>query len=174
MIQRMIRAARLEADFYEMVEADASYTREALIVVLVASLASGIGAGIRYGGVLPVLTDVVSGLVAWVVWSAVTLWIGTTVTRGPETRSDMGEMLRCLGYSYSPRVLAFFAFLPAVGGWVTGISIVWQLVAGIVAIRQALDFGTGRAVITVILGWFVMMLVTVVIGLLFGIGRFGG
>jgi hypothetical protein len=170
MFQRMLRAARLDPAFYEMVEADPKYILEALYVVILASAASGLGSAIHYGGVVPFVRDLISGLITWVVWAGVTLWIGTTVTRGPETRSDMGEMLRVLGYSYAPRILAFFVFVPVLGGLLVAVALVWQLLAGVVAIRQALDFTTGRAVATVILGWIALVAITVVLGLVFGAG----
>ncbi len=170
MIQRMLRAARLDAAFYETVEADPAYNREAVWVVVITSLLSGIGSAIKYGGFKPIASDLVSGLVGWVLWAAITLWIGTTITRGPETRSDMGEMLRVLGYSYAPRALAFFVFVPLLGWLAALVAVVWQLVASVVAIRQALDFTTTRALITVILGWIVVVIVSIIFGILFGIG----
>ncbi len=170
MLQRMLRAARLDAAFYETVEADPKYTIEALWVVILVSAVSGLGSTILYGGFSPFIREIISGLIGWVVWAGITLWIGTTVTRGPETRSDMGEMLRVLGYSYTPRILAFFVFVPVLGSFLAVVALVWQLIAGVVAIRQALDFTTGRAVATVILGWIALIVITLLVGLVFGAG----
>jgi hypothetical protein len=33
---------------------------------------------------------------------------------------------------------------------------IWVLIAGIIAIRQALDFGTGKAILTALLGWLAL------------------
>lgn len=170
MFQRMMRAARLDVAFYEMVEADASYTKEAFWVVLLVSAVSGLGASLAYGGVGGFFSSLFAGLIGWIVWAAVTLWIGTTITKGPETSSDMGEMLRVLGYSYTPQLLGFFVFIPILGALLAFIGAIWQLVAGIVAIRQALDFTTTRAVITVVLAWIALVIVNLVIALLFGAG----
>jgi len=174
MLQRMIRAARLDSSLYEMVEADPRYTREAFFVVILAALAGAVGAAFDYGA-RGVVAPILGGIVGWVVWAAITLWIGTTLTRGPETRSDMGEMLRTLGYAHSPLLLSVFSFLPGVGSLIQSIAQFWMLVAGVVAIRQALDFTTGRAIATVILGWIVVIAMTFVLGLLFvGLMGFGG
>ena len=48
--------------------------------------------------------------------------------------------------------------VPGVGGLVRLGVAIWLLVAGIIAIRQALDFSTGKAVATALLGWLAMML----------------
>ena len=39
----------------------------------------------------------------------------------------------------------------------------WLLVTGIVAIRQALDFTTGKAILTAIIGWVIAVAVPVLL-----------
>lgn len=167
MLRRMILAARLDVDFYETVEADASYTREAFFVVVIASILSGVGMMLAYGDAW---TRLISGflltLFSWVAWSGITLWIGTSITRGPETKSNMGEMLRVLGYAHSPQILIVLVFVPVVGSIIAALAAFWSLVAGIVAIRQALDFSTIRALITVFVGWVVVLLLRIIIAFL--------
>jgi hypothetical protein len=166
MLERMIRAARLDSSLYELVEANPRYTREAFFVVVLASVAGAVGAAIA-DGPRGLVSPIVTTLLGWLIWSAITLWIGTTLTRGPETQSDMGEMLRTLGYAHAPLLLTVFVFLPGVGELINSIARFWMLVAGIVAIRQALDFSTGRAILTVILGWIVAFALSIVLGILF-------
>ncbi len=108
------------------------------------------------GDVKTLIVGVIASFISWMIWSGITLLIGTRVTKGPDTESNMGEMLRVLGYAHTPTLLSFFVFIPKVGGWLGLIGGVWALVAGVVAIRQALDFSTRRAVITVLLGWIVI------------------
>jgi hypothetical protein len=43
-----------------------------------------------------------------------------------------------------------------------------MLVCGVVAVRQALDFTTGKAIGTVILGWLAMMALAVLFAGVFG------
>jgi hypothetical protein len=177
MLQRMLRAARLDSSLYEEVEANPQYMREAFFVVLLAALAGAIGSALDYGA-RGVVAPILGAIVGWVIWSAITLFIGTTITKGPETRSDMGEMLRTLGYAHSPLLLSVFSFLPGVGALIQSIAQFWMLVAGVVAIRQALDFTTGRAILTVFLGWLVVIALTVLLGIVFvglaGVGGGGG
>ena len=164
MLNRMVLAAKLNVDFYEKVEADASYTREAFLVVLLTAVLSGIGMALAYpgSGMGLFLTGILGTLFSWVAWSGITLWIGTTVTKGPETESDMGEMLRVLGYAHSPQILILLVVIPIFGSMIAVVATIWSLVAGVVAIRQALDFTTTRALITVFIGW-------VMVGLLRGL-----
>ena len=167
MLERMIRAARLDVDLYEMVEADSSYTKEAFFVVLLTAIATAIGSALAYGSG-GIISGLVSGILGWVIWSAITLWIGTNITRGPQTQSDMGEMLRTLGYAHAPGVLKILVFIPVLGPVLALVGSLWQLIAGIVAIRQALDFTTGRAIGTVAIGWVAVLIISVILTLAMG------
>ena len=101
--------------------------------------------------------DKATGLafVGWLLWSGVTYLIGDKLLGGTAT---WGELLRTIGFAQSPGVLYVLAVLPIVGGLVRLLVMIWLLVAGIVAIRQALDFSTGKAVLTAVLGWLAMAL----------------
>ena len=176
LVNRMIRAAKLEVDLYEEVEADTTANRQAFLAVVVASLASGLGvgiAGVRVEGGLwflwGLLIGLATALVGWLVWSLFAYWLGTTVFRGPETSATYGELLRTIGFSNSPRVLSFFFFIPFLGGIIVFAVSIWALVAGVIAVRQALDFSTGRAIATCVVGWIAYMLIVfLVTGLVLG------
>jgi len=160
-------ASKLDVPFYEMVEADSSYTREAFFVVLLVAVLSGIGAVATAGAsVADLFLSFLGAILGWVAWAGITLFIGLRLTRGAETQSDMGEMLRVLGYAQSPQVLLVFAFVPLLGKAIVAVAAIWSLIAGVVAIRQALDFGTGRAILTVICGWLVVALLQSLLHLL--------
>ncbi len=159
MLQRMIRAAKLDVDLYETVEADRGYTGEAFTIVLVTSLLWGVGQW-----VLPntsfwgsVVGGVVGAIVGWVIWAILTTIVGKQL--GGTT--DTGEMLRVLGYASSPMALGI---VPGVGHVV---GAVWALVAAVVAVRQGLDFTTGKAVGTIVIGWIVYMVARGILGFIF-------
>jgi hypothetical protein len=160
--ERMWRAAILDTNDYEEVEADRNATPQALLVVVIAAIANIIGLVIGGGGEGGVLTGLVSAVVGWVVWSLVAYAIGTGLFGGTATP---GELLRTLGFAQSPRILNLFSFIPIVGGIIRLVVFFWLLVAGIVAIRQALDFSTGRAIATAIVGWICMVVIDVVLAL---------
>ena len=167
MFQRMWRAARLDVPFYEMVEADSSYTREAFFVVLLVSILGGVAAAaIQGASFVHFFVGIIAALLSWVAWAGITLFIGTRITHGAATQSNMGEMLRVLGYAQSPQVLVVFAFIPVLGPALVAVAAIWTLIAGVVAIRQALDFSTMRAILTVIFGWLVVWLLRVLLQLL--------
>lgn len=170
---RMLRAARLEADLYEEVERDVDATPQALLVVVLASLASGIGAALsgRGGGFGTLVIGILVALVGWFIWSFLTYWIGTSFFQGKAT---YGELLRTIGFSDSPGILAILGFLPFLGGLIALVAGIWTLVAMVVAVRQALDFSTGKAVATSIVGWAIMLVIMMVFGVMgmgLGMGR---
>lgn len=148
MTQRMIGAAKLDSGIYEEVEADRTATGQAAGVVAIMALCSAIG-GIA-GGAQGVFGGLIAALVGWLIWAGVTYLIGDKLLGGTAT---WGELLRTLGFAQAPGVLFLFGIIPLVGGLVALVVALWILIAGIVAIRQALDFGTGRAIATALLGF---------------------
>ncbi len=157
--QRMIGAAKLEVDIYEEVEADTSAMGQAMTLVVLSSLAAGIGS-FREISIVGVLLTSILALVGWFIWAGLTYLIGTKILPEPQTESNVGELLRTLGFASSPGLLRVFGFLPAVGTIINFVVGVWMLIAMVVAVRQALDYkGTGRAIGVCLIGWLVYFFV---------------
>ena len=153
MIDRMIRAAKLQVGLYEEVEADKTATKQAMSVVVIVALASGVGS-LGVAGVGGIFAGVVVGLLGWAMWAWITYFIGTSILRTAETHADWGQLARTLGYAQSPGVLKVFGAVPGIGPLIFFAVSIWQLVAMIIAIRQALDFtSTWRAVGVAVLGF---------------------
>ena len=167
--ERVIGAAKLDVRIYEEVEADTGALGQAMSVVVLQSIAAGIGAIGREG--LPgLIGGIIGGLIGWFLWAFVIYLIGTKVLPEPQTRSDMGELLRTIGFASAPGLLLVLGAIPILGDLVSlGVSI-WMLVAMVVAVRQALDFkSTGRAVGVCLLGWVAYVFVVVALRILLGV-----
>ncbi|MFB3126028.1 MAG: YIP1 family protein, partial [Candidatus Acidiferrales bacterium] len=92
-------------------------------------------------------------LIGWFLWAFVTYLVGTKILPEPQTRSDVGELLRTIGFSASPGVLFILVVVPGLGPLIGLGVLVWMLVAFVVAVRQALDYrSTGRAVAVCLIG----------------------
>ena len=165
MIDRMKGAAMLNVATYEEVEADTSATAQAGMVVLLAAIAQAIG-GIGHGGGA-IIGGAVAALVGWVLWSGITYLIGDKLLGGTAT---WGELLRTIGFAHAPQVLLVLAFLPVVGGLLRAVVAIWVLIAGVIAIRQALDFSTGKAIATAFLGWLAIVIPAALLGGAMGLG----
>lgn len=151
---RMIGAARLDVTTYEEVEADRSATGQALGVVVLASIASGIGGLLMGLGSLSLLIQLVLGaLLGWALWAFLVWLVGTKLLPEPGTRADWGEVARTTGFAQSPGMLMILGFVPVVGWLVMLVVSVWLIVTMVVAVRQALDYTeTWRAVVVVVIG----------------------
>jgi hypothetical protein len=150
-VDRMVGAAKLDIHIYEEVERDRSATVQALAVVAMSSVAAGIAHSGRRGGLL---YGVAAALVGWIIWAALTYFIGTKLLPEPGTRADIGELLRTIGFASSPGILMVFAIIPVLGWLVSVVIALWMLATFVVAVRQALDYtSTLRAVGVCIIGW---------------------
>jgi hypothetical protein len=157
MIQRMIRAAKLDASLYEEVEHDSRYTGEAALIVIIVSLLNAIGGlfvaddGESRVGVFIGLLLV--GLLGWLLWAVITDFVGRSFFGAT---SDVGEMLRVIGYSQSVLVLSIIPF-------VGFLAAIWALVCLVIALRQGLDISTGKAIAVGIIGWLVILIASAVV-----------
>jgi len=153
----MFRAARLDANLYEEVEADREATRQAMLVVLLSSAAAGIGSFTDVG-VPGVLGGAVVALAGWFLWALLTYWIGTSLLPEPQTDADLGQLLRTTGFSSSPGLLRVLGLVPGLWALVMLATSIWMLVAMIIAVRQALDYsGTWRAFGVCAIGWTIQL-----------------
>ncbi len=160
-IDRMIRAARLEPQLYEEVEHDRSATSQALLVVVIGAVAAGIGA--LSGGIGGLIFGIIAALVGWAVYAFIAYWVGTTIFKGPQTSATWGELLRTLGFANSPRVLLVLTVIPIVGIFVGLAVFIWMLFTTVIAIRQALDFDTGRAIATAVVSLLAQFVIYIVV-----------
>lgn len=170
--ERMIGAARFDVHVYEEVEGDSGATGEAMAVVLLSSLAGGIGSIGLGAGLGGVVLGAVAALLGWVTWAFLTYFIGTRLLAEPQTHADVGELMRTLGFAQSPGLLriagVFFTASPALFSLFQLVVSTWMLMTMVVAVRQALDYtSTMRAVGVVLVGFVAnMIILTVLVGML--------
>lgn len=183
MIDRIVGVLKLDVNTFEEIEADQTATSQAAIIVAVVAVVSAIGAfigaragnaalstlGEQFGSELEIpfsvpvispigaaLTALIGAFVAWLVWSAVTYFIGTRLFEG---KADMGEMLRVIGFAQAPRLLNIFSFIPCLGALLSLAAWIWAIAAGFIAIRQGLDLDNAKTLITILLSWLVAFLI---------------
>ena len=168
-IRRMIGAALLDVRVYEDVEADRGATGQALMVVLLASVGTGIGwVGVGTGQLWTMAVLSVVAVAAWIAWALLTYLVGTQLLPEAQTRADPGELLRTLGFAQSPGVLRALGGVGGFGPAVAGLTALWTLATMVVAVRQALDYtSTGRAVAVCLVGWLLALVMFGVIGVFF-------
>jgi Yip1-like protein len=158
----------LDARVYEDVEANPSATLQAALVVLLSSLAAGVGTGSAGFEARAIIIGTIGGFVAWVSWAALTYLLGTHLLPEPQTRADLGELLRTLAFAAAPGILRVVGVVPALGWPAFAVTSVWMLAAMVVAVRQALDYrSTSRAIAVCALGWLLSLAVASIIGIFF-------
>jgi len=166
-VNRIIRACKLDISLYEEVEADKSATLQAALVVVLSSLAAGVGAlslGASNFFMAPILS-----LISWYIWAYLIYFIGAKLFPEPNTKADHGQLLRTIGFSSAPGLIRVFGFTPDLMS-ITFIGAgVWMLVAMVIAVRQALDYkSTWRAIGVVIIGFLIQAIVLIMLLRIFG------
>jgi hypothetical protein len=176
-LDRIIRAIRLDSTLYRQVADDPNTMTEATIIVVVVTFLAGIGSfiGLLIGkaGVGSAIlsffnTWLISGiLIGWIGWAVLTYFVGTTLFKG---KTDIPEMMRVLGYASAPRLLGIFGIIPCLG-WIAALAgWILSLIAGIIAVRESMEFDTTNAVITVAIAWVIALVISFAIGAVLGVG----
>jgi hypothetical protein len=163
MFDRMIRAVRLDRTLFRMVADNPEYMNESIILAVVVSLVAALGSLATPDGFRTFLFQFFNGLIfGWALWALVAYFVGTTFFKG---RSSPSEMLRTLAYAGVPRILGVFAFVPCIG-WLAALAGgILSIIAGVIAIRESMEFDTTSAVVTAIIGFLLYLVATVVIGM---------
>jgi len=159
--ERMVGAARLERATYEEVEHDRAATGQALGVVVLSAVATGLGLG---AGLRGLIINTLASIVLWAIWAALVYAVGTRLLPEPDTRADWGEVARTVGFAQTPGVLRLFGIIPGLGEFVRAAADVWVLIATVVAVRQALDYRSlPRAVGVCLIGWILQIVVFAIV-----------
>ncbi len=164
MFDRIIGVFKLDANTFEDIEHDPGALSQAAIVVaivaLLGALGSGLGASFLGGTFLGnFVSTLVWAVLAWFVWALVTYFVGTTFFGGT---ADVGEMLRVIGFAQAPRILGIIPCIGGIVGWI------WALIAGFIAVRQGLDLDNTKAFLTILIGWLVAFIGSLIVNALVG------
>lgn len=157
-VNRIIRAGKLDVTLYEEVEHDKAAMAQAIGVVVLSSIAAGVG---TFGiGMIAMGLNAIGAIIAWYIWAYLTYFIGTRLLAEPQTEADHGQLLRTIGFASAPGLLRVLGVVPSIREIVFLVTSVWMLVAMVVAVRQALDYtSTLRAVGVCLLGWVVQAVI---------------
>lgn len=180
MLERAIRAARLDRTVFAELEADTSLTNEAIIFVAIIAVIQGAGGFLNSlvsgDGFLAAIGSLILGpivaIIGFFIWAIVIFFVGTNLFKGQA--SDYTEVIRPLGYAYGPQVLGFFSFIPCLGGIASLVGTLWMAVAGFFAIRQALNQDDTNAILTIVVSIIIFFIVMLILGAILGIFGLAG
>jgi hypothetical protein len=173
---RIIGAFTFRKGVYAEVEADASFTSTAWILVIVVAFLNQLGS---YASsdlpdwLIGALAGTIVMVIGFAVAALVINWVGQKVFKADVT---FNELVRTLGLAYVWNVIGVLgvltAFSTALGCVLTpAIVIAWvaMVVAWFVAVKEALDLEWIQTIATVILGYIALFAVVIVAGLVLGL-----
>ena len=166
LINRIFRAIKIDVELYEEVERDKSATIQAGLVVVLSSMAAGVGA-LQLGASNFLLAPIVS-LISWYVWAYIIYFVGVKLFPEKNTKSNHGELLRAIGFSSAPGLIRVFGITPDLMAVTFIGSAFWMLACMVVGVRAALDYKSlWRALGVVIVAWLFQAILLFTILILF-------
>jgi hypothetical protein len=179
--ERIIGAFTFRSGVYAEVEGDANFTRTAWILVAVVAFLNQIGSFASselVNWVVGAVVGTIFALIAFAVGALVINWVGRGVYKADVT---FDELVRTLGLAYVWQVVgvlgvlsAFSTALSCLLAPVMIIAAILLIVAWFIAAKEALDLDWVKTIITVILGWLSLIVITVIAGIVVGLLGFGG
>lgn len=161
---RIVGVLRLVAPTYREIARDTTATTQAMGVVAAVAVAAAIGgAG---DGVKGIIGRAVGAIIWWIIFSVATWFVGTKIMGATDIGGGPGRVLRTSGFAQIPNILNVLGFIPVLGWIASVVGAIWALITGIMAVREALDVSTGKAIVTAVVAW---LLVVIVLGILFAI-----
>ena len=153
-LNRIYRAIKIDIELYEEVEKDKSATLQAGIVVVLSSLAAGVGA-LQLGATNFLIAPVLS-LLSWYVWAYIIYFVGVKLFGDKTTKSNHGELLRTIGFSSAPGLLRVFGVTPDLMTVTFIGTAFWMLACMVVAVKSALDYQSlWKALGVVVIAWLI-------------------
>lgn len=145
-LHRFFAALVLDPSAFEDIEHDRHSAVQSLLVVAAVCAAAGVGTIGLGAGAATFAAGSVLALGAWLVWAGVVVTLGTIALPERDTASNLPELLRVLGFAAAPGVFIALAALRPAAPVVLLIVSLWMIAAGVVGVRQALDYrSTARA-----------------------------
>ena len=166
LFDRIFRAIKIDVELYEEVERDKSATIQAGLVVVLSSMAAGVGA-LQLGASNFLLAPIFS-LISWYVWAYIIYFVGVKLFPEKNTKSNHGELLRTIGFSSAPGLIRVFGVTPDLMAVTFIGSAFWMLACMVVGVRAALDYKSlWRALGVVIVAWLFQAILLLTILILF-------
>ncbi len=163
-IDRMLGAALLESDTYEEAAMAPSVRTQAILIVMITSIAAGLG-GLG-GGLAGFVAGGFFALVGWSLYAFAAYWTATNRYGLPRSYGNLSATLRVLGLASSPRVFLIFTFVPVIGFLIGLAAHVWVLITTVAALRSGLDMDARSAYFAAAAGWVPMLLLWALVRLL--------
>jgi hypothetical protein len=165
--ERVVGAMQLDARAFHDVEHDPGAIGQSVGVIALAAVSAGLG-NLWYGGISGIFTGVVIALVGYLVWAVIVWLVGTKVMPDPQTSAEFPETFRVIAFAAAPGLFGFITFIPILGWLLMFVIWIWTIAAMVIAVRTVLDYtSTGKAVGVVLIGFFVNMVVSMMMAALF-------
>ncbi len=159
MMQRLMGVITFKAPIYKEIAEDPAAMVPAGIITVAAPLVSGLIGLVVGNSALTLVAEVLSAALGWVVAS----FVAGFVAQRQGGKTNTSEMLRVIGHT---NIFQILNFVPCVG-WIA--ALVLSAIAVVIAVREAAEFDTTKAVITAVITFLVVFLIrSVIVGIVVG------
>ena len=161
-LNRIYRSIKIDPEVFDEVQKDKNATIAAGTVVVLSSLAAGVGAS-HLGAVNFFLAPALS-LITWFVWAYIVYFVGVKLFPDPRTKTTQAALLRSIGFSSAPGMIRILGFNEDLMSVMFVGSAFWMLACMVVAVKQTLNYKSlWKALGVVIIAWLTQAFMLIII-----------
>ena len=134
----IIGAIQLDPATYSDISSDPSVLKQAMVLALLSSVATGIGNVGGYPERIPLASAF--ALLAWLAWVLLIYLLGAKVFRETGTQTDIGALFRIAGFASLPGLLRLLAYFPPFSAIVSGGATIWMTAMMVVGVKAAFSY----------------------------------
>lgn len=137
-MSRIIRAIQFDPQVYSEAASDKAALFQTVILVILSSLATGVGGASGYPEKIPYM--VIKALIAWMVWIAIIYIAGAKLIPKPTPKPGIGAVFRVCALASAPGLLRILSYLPPFSVIATAGAILWMFGTTAVAVQQVFRY----------------------------------
>ncbi|MDA3793477.1 MAG: hypothetical protein PF545_07500 [Elusimicrobia bacterium] len=161
----ILKILKLDNDFYNNVSDEAEDLTLAALVVIISSLAAGIGS-ISQVGIAGIIVGTIGSLINWGLWAGIIYIV--LIRFFPENTVDASprEIFIVLGFASAPGVIKAGGIIPPFHSFLFILSNLWMGVSMVKALEVKTEFKNRWIVPALVVGgWLAMAVIIVLAGL---------
>lgn len=176
LMERIIGAFTFKKGVYAEVEKDTSFTQTAWLIVAVVAFLNQLGANpeTKLGGrLMGSIVGTIFAVAGFAAGAFVISWIGKALFKAEVT---FEETVRTLGLAYVWNVIGFAGILslisPSLSCLLAPVLVIATLatvVAWFIAAKEALDLDVVQTIITIVVGWIAVIIISTIGGIIAGL-----
>ena len=135
LFQRMLRAARMDAQLFEEIVSDPTLQGQSVWVVAIFAMATAFGTFTLISGTA-VNIGLLTTMIGWYIWAFSVFYIGTRILKGDSAPPDRKTIMRVMAFACAPGIFRLLGLIPKTTTLVFIVTSLWMLATAVFGLKK--------------------------------------